>query len=77
MIDGDTRKCDICDSIIQKGTTYRVSRITPDRAAFLLDIPDPEMMPTWTQEPDGKVRIDICLECHISMGGIPLAEAIH
>ncbi len=77
MIDGDTRKCDICNSVISKGTTYKVSRITPDKATLLLDIPDPEMMPTWTQEPDGKVRIDICLECHISMGGIPSDEAVH
>jgi len=77
MIDGATRKCDICDSIILKGTTYRISRITPDKVALLLDIPNPEMMPTWSQESDGRVRIDICLECHISMGEIPTIEAVN
>ena len=77
MIDRETRKCDICGSFIPKGTTYRVARIAPDKVALLLDIPDSEMMPVWTQEPDGRVRIDICLECHISMGGISSDEAVH
>jgi len=77
MIDGGTLKCDICNSVIPKGTKYRVSKITPDKAALLMGIPDPEMMPNWTQEPDGRVRIDICLECHISMGGIPSDKAAH
>jgi len=77
MIDGDIRKCDICGSVIPKGTTYRVARIAPDKVALLLNIPDPEMSPTWTQEPGGRVRIDICLECHISMGGISSDEAVH
>jgi len=77
MIDGYMRKCDICGSVIPKGTTYRVSRITPDKAALLLDISDPYIMLTWIQEPDGRVRIDICLECHISMYKIPAMEAVH
>jgi hypothetical protein len=77
MIDAETRKCDICGSVIPKGTTYRVARIAPDKVALLLDIPDFEILPTWTQETDGNVRIDICLECHISMGGISSNEAVH
>ena len=77
MIDGNTRKCDICGSVIPKGSTYRVSRISPDKAILLLDVPDPEMWPTWTQEADGTVRLDICLECHISMGEMPSDECIH
>lgn len=77
MIDAYIRKCDICGSVIPKGNTYRVSTITPDNAPLLLDISDPHMMPTWTQEPDGRVRIDICIQCHISMGKIPATEAVH
>lgn len=42
-----------------------------------LDISDPELMTSWIQLPDGAVRIDICLDCHISMGGISTNESVH
>ena len=62
MIKGGNRECDVCGSVIPKGTTYRYAKISPDKAALLLDISDPDMTPTWTQEADGTVSIDICLE---------------
>jgi hypothetical protein len=77
MIKGGNRECDVCGSVIPKGTTYRYAKISPDKAALLLDISDPDMTPTWTQEADGTVRIDICLECHISMGEIPTSQSVH
>ena len=77
MIKGGNRECDVCGSVIPKGTTYRYAKISPDKAALLLDISDPDMTPTWTQEAYGTVRIDICLECHISMGEIPTSQSVH
>ena len=77
MIKGGNRECDVCGSVIPKGTTYRYAKISPDKAALLLDTSDPDMTPTWTQESDGTVRIDICLECHISMGEIPTSQSVH
>jgi hypothetical protein len=76
MIENEIRKCDVCDSAIPTGTIYRYAKISPDKAALLLDISDPELMTSWTQQPDGTVIIDICLECHISMGDIPTNESV-
>jgi hypothetical protein len=67
MIIGNTRKCDICGEEIPAGTTYRVNKMSPETAALMLDITDPDCMPTWTQEPDGTVRMDICLDCDLGM----------
>ena len=45
--------------------------VPPDRAAFALDIflstDDPAMVPTWTKNPDGSIRLDLCLTCSMSM----------
>ena len=77
MIEGENGKCDICGSVIPKGTFYRCAKISPDKATLMLDVSGPDIMPTWTQEPDGTVRIDICLECHISMNVIPTTQSVH
>jgi len=54
MIKGGKRGCDVCGPVIPKGTTYRYAKVSPDKAALILDISDPDLMPTWTQEPDGQ-----------------------
>jgi len=68
MLKRNTRICDVCGNEIPKGTTYRVATITPEVAALFLNENDIDLVPTWTQNPDGTVRLDICLDCHLSMG---------
>ncbi len=41
--------------------------LTPHTAAALLDTDDPELVPTWTQLPDGTVQLEICVECFTVM----------
>ena len=68
MFTGNDRICDICGSSIPKGIHYRVAHMIPEAASLLLDIEDPGLMPTWVQNPDGTVRLDICQGCTVSMG---------
>lgn len=71
MLKGRIRICEVCGDEIPKGTKYRVSNMRPEGAAMLLELSDTDLIPTWTQNPDGKVRLDICLDCSISMGHPP------
>ena len=63
MIRGTTRLCDICTEPIPKGKVYRVGYTTPDAAAAIIDTDNPAVVPTWTQDEDGIVRFDVCLDC--------------
>jgi len=38
-------------------------------AGLLENIYDPRLVPVWTQLEDGRVQIDICLECAEAMKG--------
>lgn len=79
MIRDGVRVCDVCEGEIPKGETYRITRLLPEQAQLFLDtqIQDVDMLPTWTQEENGKVRLDICLECHISMGNELKSDISH
>ncbi|MEW6117162.1 MAG: hypothetical protein AB1553_09720 [Nitrospirota bacterium] len=77
MLRSDSRICDICGSEIPKGETYRKAAISPEAARVLLDTADIDMVPTLTQEMNGMVNLDICLECHMSMGTIPSTTEAH
>jgi hypothetical protein len=68
VLKNNSRICDVCGGEIPKGTTSRVAKIRPEAAAIFLETNDPDMVPTWMQNPDGTVRIDVCLECHMNMG---------
>jgi hypothetical protein len=42
--------------------------IIPQDAAELLIEEDHELVPTFTADADGNVRLDICLDCKANMG---------
>ena len=69
MLKHRMRYCHVCGEEIPKGDKYSVRTMQPEGAAMLLDTDDPELVPTWTQNPDGTVRLDICTTCYLSMGG--------
>ena len=75
MLREDDRVCDVCGDGIARGIPYRVGTLTPHPAAELLDTDEPELVPTWTQLPDGTVQLEICLECFALMDDpVGLAE---
>lgn len=76
MLKDGKRICDVCVDKIPKGTKYCVSMLPSEAAAILFGIADKELMGTWTQYPDGRVRLDICVTCYLSMGTVPAAEEI-
>jgi hypothetical protein len=67
MINGGVRTCDVCGEVIPRGTKY-VMHVLPQYAAELLMDEDHEMVPTFTVDADGNVRLDICLNCKANMG---------
>ena len=68
MLRENDRICDVCGENIPNGRMFRAANIPPGAAALFLDIEDPGLIPTWDQNPDGTVRLDICQECTLSMG---------
>lgn len=62
MLNGDTQYCDTCAEPIPRGSTYRSGCTTPEAVARWFD-DDPRLAPSFTQEPDGTVRIDVCGHC--------------
>ena len=60
--DGD-HVCDLCGAEIAQGEAFHAVSITLDEAADLLDVDDPGLVPTWTQLPNGIVRLDLCRVC--------------
>ena len=68
MLKDDIRICDVCGEDIPKCDIYRVATITPEVADVFLNLRDKDLVPTWTQNYDGTVSLDICLDCHLSMG---------
>ena len=71
MLRENDRFCDVCGFVIPKGTKYRVS-VVPETNALLFASSfagsDPDLLPTTTVDRSGNIRLDICLECHLSMG---------
>lgn len=77
MLREGTRHCDVCDEEIPKGEWYRAATVPAKNAelfASMICDYDTEMMPTWTQDASGNVRLDVCLECHSSMGTSQASE---
>jgi len=68
MVKNGTRYCDVCSEEIVKGEKYSVRTMPPESAALLVVTDDPELVPTWTQNLDGTVRLDICAIFYLSMG---------
>ena len=65
MLRGDQRQCDICDEIIPRGATYRVGYTIPEALKSWFE-DAAELIPTFKLEPDGTVRIDMCITCAAS-----------
>jgi hypothetical protein len=63
MLTNLTLHCDTCSAVIPRGTRYRVGWTTTEDAAKLVDSDDRATVPTWTQEPDGSVRFEVCAGC--------------
>ncbi len=69
MLRNGERFCDVCEVLIPEGERYCVTAMDPENAKAFLDsdVRDPELLPSWTQEEDGTVRMDICMRCHAAM----------
>ncbi|MFQ5880989.1 MAG: hypothetical protein ACE5I9_00765 [Candidatus Methylomirabilales bacterium] len=57
------RACDLCGEPISEEQAYRQVRIPPEAAAVLVASEDLVLTPTMTQDPDGSIRLDLCLDC--------------
>ena len=57
------RRCDLCADVMPDGVPSRTVTLTPVAAAGLLDTTEPLLVPTWTQEADLMVRMEVCLWC--------------
>ena len=58
-----TSLCDVCGDEIPARVPYRIALLTAAAAAGLLDTTEPRLVPTWTQDADLTVRMDLCLWC--------------
>jgi hypothetical protein len=77
MLENGQRFCDVCNEKIPKGSTYQRSSM-PVRATDLLTAGhDPDLVPTWTTNPDGTISMDICVICVLSMGVSPAKNEVN
>ena len=70
------RLCDVCGDEIPARVPYRIATLTPAAAAGLLDTTEPRLVPTWTQDADLTVRMELCLWC-AGKPGRPCGEISH
>ena len=65
----DARSCDICGEKIPPGKTFRQLTATRDALKLFLQS-DPDVQPRWQEVADGsgRIRLEICMTCHSSMG---------
>ena len=61
----------MCNSEIPRGQKYCVSTVSKHKAHLFRSImanvsPDP--IPTATEDAEGNIRLDICLDCYMHMG---------
>jgi hypothetical protein len=66
MRDG-IRRCDACEEVIPKGTTYNKSSVGRERAAMAKAMFGAAGV-SFTENPDGSITVDLCLECYSQMG---------
>ena len=59
VVKNSIRFCDVCEEEIPKGKKYSVRSMLVAAAAIFFDVDDPDLVPTWTQNADGTVRLDI------------------
>jgi hypothetical protein len=61
------RKCDACEEVIPKKTTYNKSTIGREHAAAVKTMFAAAGV-SFTENPDGSITVDLCLECYSQMG---------
>jgi hypothetical protein len=74
MLDNGIRRCDACEEVIPRRTTYNKSTVRPDRAAWVKAMFASAGV-SFTENPDGSLTVDLCLECYSHMGlGLRLSQ---
>ena len=74
MVKNSVRFCDECADEIPKGDKYSLRMMPAEAAVLLLDVEDTDLVPTWTQNADGTVRLEICATCCLSTGNADYHE---
>ena len=57
-----------------------VSTVSKDQAQLfrsIMEASEPDLVPTTTIDTQGNIRLDICLECHMNMGGVKGTETVN
>ena len=67
MIRDGRRICDICGDLIPDDEKFLTSFIPPEEASIFIETKDLELTPTWTPMDDGKIKLEICLDCDMTM----------
>ena len=64
------RTCDVCGETISKGQKYAFTVIPKEKRYMLASLNEasPEVKPTFTQDAEGKIRLEIGLDCKMNMG---------
>ena len=63
-----TRRCDICDAVIPRGTPYRIGHTTPDAVDDAFADAEPAARVTATTTPEGLLRIEVGPACAAAVG---------
>jgi hypothetical protein len=67
MLKDHMRVCDVCEAEIEPGEKYFRNTLHAYAAAMLLENDNPALVPSFTQNADGTVNLDICQTCYLSM----------
>ena len=67
MISNGRRICDICGDVIPDDEKFLASFVPPEEASIFIETKELELTPTWTAMEDGKIMLEICLDCELTM----------
>ena len=67
MIRNGRRICDICGDVIPDDEKFLTSFVPPEEASLFIETEELELTPTWTAMDDGKIMLEICLDCDLTM----------
>jgi hypothetical protein len=69
MVSKGVRICDVCGETIPRTQKYAVNLISRQKRGLFLSLNqvDPELKATFTEDADGTVRLEICLDCKMNM----------
>ena len=75
MISDDRRICDICGDVIPDDEKFLTNFIPPEEAFIFIATKEFELTPTWTAMDGGKIKLEICLDCDMTMGSMEAAAS--